>query len=224
MKNELSRTTDQIQPAKVVDGVLVYSFPKCLAWLQMYGQKNLSKHFKIYKEDREVILKLLLWAIQDEKNAPQYGVDLKKGILLAGPIGCGKTTLMHLTRFFTPQRNKYLVKSTREIANEYVEEGTPVINRYSGNRPGKTPLSHSYCFDDLGVEKSASYYGNRTNVMGEIILSSYDRFKTNNRLNHITTNLSAKEIEQLYGNRVRSRMREMYNLIPFPNNSKDKRK
>jgi hypothetical protein len=41
---------------------------------------------------------------------------------------------------------------------------------------------------------------------------------------HATTNLSASDLEALYGNRLRSRMREMFNLIAFPNNTPDKRK
>lgn len=40
---------------------------------------------------------------------------------------------------------------------------------------------------------------------------------------HITTNLSATEIETAYGNRVRSRMRNMLNLIAFDKNTIDKR-
>jgi hypothetical protein len=40
---------------------------------------------------------------------------------------------------------------------------------------------------------------------------------------HITTNLSASEIENAYGNRVRSRMRAMLNLISFDKATPDKR-
>ncbi|WP_372745924.1 hypothetical protein [Lutibacter sp.] len=40
---------------------------------------------------------------------------------------------------------------------------------------------------------------------------------------HITTNLNAKEIEKHYGNKVRSRLRAMFNLISFSQNSIDKR-
>jgi len=43
-------------------------------------------------------------------------------------------------------------------------------------------------------------------------------------ITHATTNLAAKEIEELYGKRVRSRLREMFNLISFPAETKDKRK
>ncbi|MDT8347935.1 MAG: ATPase, partial [Flavobacteriaceae bacterium] len=41
---------------------------------------------------------------------------------------------------------------------------------------------------------------------------------------HITTNLNAEELEARYGSRVRSRLREMFNLISFDKASVDKRK
>ncbi len=58
--------------------------------------------------------------------------------------------------------------------------------------------------------------------MAEILLSRYDLFVRNGILTHITTNLSASELELLYGSRVRSRLREMFNLVAFDRNSKDK--
>jgi len=59
--------------------------------------------------------------------------------------------------------------------------------------------------------------------MAEILLSRYDMFIQKGILTHITTNLSAPELESMYGSRVRSRMREMFNLVAFERNAKDKR-
>lgn len=88
--------------------------------------------------------------------------------------------------------------------------GFEVIHKYSAPALGiDTPKS--FCFDDLGTEQSLKYYGNECNVMAEVLLSRYERFVSQSIKTHITTNLSATEIEALYGNRVRSRMREMFN-------------
>ncbi|WP_394706709.1 hypothetical protein [uncultured Draconibacterium sp.] len=59
--------------------------------------------------------------------------------------------------------------------------------------------------------------------MGEILLSGYDLFISEKMMTHITTNLSASEIEQRYGNRVRSRMLAMFNLLDYNKNVLDKR-
>jgi DNA replication protein DnaC len=56
----------------------------------------------------------------------------------------------------------------------------------------------------------------------EIMLSRYEYFISQKKITHLTTNLSASELESYYGNRVRSRLREMFNLISF-GVSKDKR-
>lgn len=59
--------------------------------------------------------------------------------------------------------------------------------------------------------------------MAEILLSRYDLFISKKLKTHITTNLSATEIETHYGNRVRSRLREMVNLIAYDKSTPDKR-
>ena len=74
------------------------------------------------------------------------------------------------------------------------------------------------------MEKNIKYYGNECNVMAEIILSRYDLFISKKTLTHITTNLSASEIEKAYGNRIRSRLREMFNVVAFGAETKDKRR
>jgi DNA replication protein DnaC len=58
----------------------------------------------------------------------------------------------------------------------------------------------------------------KNNEVHKLIFSKPNGIKT-----HITTNLNAAEIEERYGERVRSRMREQFNLISFNSSSKDKR-
>jgi hypothetical protein len=80
-----------------------------------------------------------------------------------------------------------------------------------------------FCFDDLGVEPIGRYYGKDCNVMGEILLSRHDLFLKHKFKTHATTNLNAQELEERYGNRVRSRMRELFNLVGFDGGCLDKR-
>ncbi len=83
------------------------------------GNNNLGNGFEIHEKDHSVIFKLLVYAIRDVKNAKDLGVHLKKGILLSGPVGCGKTSLMKLIRLFMPQNNRYIIKSCRDISFEF---------------------------------------------------------------------------------------------------------
>jgi len=201
----------------------MYDYQEIIQFLETKGQELFGSHFKFYKEDEVIIHKLIAYTIGDEKIATQFNMNLEKGILLSGPIGCGKTSLMTLIKYIAEKENKYYVKSCRDISFEFIQDGYEVIHRYSKGKLYQ-PKYNTICFDDLGTESNLKYFGNECNVMAEIILSRYDLFISKNLKTHITTNLSASEIEKQYGNRVRSRMRELFNLIAYDNNSKDKRK
>lgn len=212
--------------AKKQNGFFNFSFPASLDWLQKQGRIFFGDHFTIFTEDHELIYKLLVYAIGDIENTERHNLSLKKGVLMTGPVGCGKTSLMTLIKSFFPVEKQYSLKSVREITFEFEKEGFRVINRYSNLAFCNAPYSQtnrSFCFDDLGIEQPIKYFGNACNVMAEILLSRYDLFIQKGVLTHITTNLSASELESMYGSRVRSRMREMFNLVAFESSAKDKR-
>jgi hypothetical protein len=60
--------------------------------------------------------------------------------------------------------------------------------------------------------------------MGEILLSRYELFVGQGVVTHLTTNLRADTLETLYGDRVRSRLREQMNLLAFDDAAPDKRR
>ena len=160
--------------------------------------------------------------IKDKTEAANLNIDLSKGILLSGPIGCGKTSIMHLIRPFAVNAFNYKIKTCREISFEFAKHGYEAINQYTNKQNSQNRLS-GYCFDDLGAEQQIKHFGNDCNVMAEILISRYEHFVENKTITHITTNLSASEIERNYGNRLRSRMRNMFNVISFDADSIDKR-
>ncbi len=174
------------------------------------------------ENDHPVLYRLIAYFLKDEQTCFRYNLDLNKGIILSGPVGCGKTSLLSIMKYLTPVPHKFSVKACRDISFEFIKDGYEVIHRYAN---GKLYISEPkiYCFDDLGVENNLKYYGNECNVMAEVLLSRYDIFIAKRIPTHITTNLSASEIEQHYGIRVRSRLREMMNLIAYDKNTKDKR-
>ncbi len=205
------------------EGTSEFDYSNIRKWLHTKGIETYGPKFHLYEDDIEVILSLLSYFLRDGITAPQRDLDLRKGILLSGPVGCGKTSLMSLMRHFSTPESRFFMKPCRDISFEFIEDGFSVIQKYS-RRTHYQDLAKSYCFDDLGVEGSLKYFGNECNVMAEILLNRYDLFVSQGIITHVTTNLSASEIEAIYGNRVRSRFRELFNLIAFPNHSKDKRK
>lgn len=207
---------------QIVNNCKIYDLQKCFAYLELQGKQTFGQSFKIYKEDKDAITKLLIYAIRDKENALKLGLDLNKGILLTGPVGCGKTSVMHLIKPFLNAKNNYKIKTTREVSFEFAKQGYDALLPYTQLVKNDSRLS-GYCFDDLGAEQQISHFGNDCNVMAEILISRYDRFIEKGLITHITTNLSASEIEKHYGNRLRSRMRTMFNLISFESQSIDKR-
>ena len=215
MKKEQNPSFDL--PFEIKDNIRHVDFRKSCLYLQELGRKLFGPKFRIHDSDRELIYKLLVYAIRDEENCVKHDIDLNKGILLLGPVGCGKTSLMTLLNVFIFPNFRYQVKNTRQIATEFNKEGFEIIHRY-GRR------EKILCLDDLGVEQSMKHYGNECNTIGEILLHRYDMHVNYEIITHATTNLNAEELEKLYGNRVRSRLRSMFNLISFPMEAKDKRK
>ena len=204
------------------DGIKGEGFKWCISFLEKRGKELYGDKFRISEDDHEIIFKLIVYFVGDILNSEKLGIELQKGILLTGPIGCGKTSLMNLMRFVPPPERNHIIKPCRDVSFEFIQEGYEVIWRYS-RMSFNSSHPKIYCFDDLGTEQSLKYFGNECNVMSEILLSRYDLFFSQKMITHVTTNLSATEIEEYYGNRVRSRMREAFNLLPFSKNSQDKR-
>jgi DNA replication protein DnaC len=190
--------------------------------IESTGQKLYSKNFHLYDDDHEIITKLLSYFLNDEELSKKYNISLNKGIMLIGPVGCGKTSLMSIFRLLNDPEERFILKSCRDVTFEFIKDGYETIFKYS-KQSFKYDNPKTYCFDDLGTENSLKYYGNECNVMAEILLSRYDLFINRQMKTHLTTNLNSEEIEEIYGVRVRSRLREQFNLIAFDKSAKDKR-
>jgi energy-coupling factor transporter ATP-binding protein EcfA2 len=205
----------QYSLGKLQGNQIIYDFEKMQIYLEAKGKLLFGKNFRIYSEDKEILFKLCNYFIKDEVSCEKLNIDINKGILLTGPVGCGKTSLMKLLRHIVPHQKPYKVIPTRNIAFAFNHIGYKTIEDYGNGQ--------YFCFDDLGVEPMGRHYGKDCNVMGEILLSRYDLFLEHKIKTYATTNLNAKELEERYGNRVRSRMRQLFNLVAFDRGSLDKR-
>lgn len=208
---------EQTNHFEIRDNFKYYDFEKTMTFLNKFGKSKFGEKFQIQRSDSKILYQLMIYAIRDEENCKKYKLDLDKGILLIGKVGCGKTSLMDIFRILHYRNLHYNMYSSREISKEFSVKGFETIDKY-----GK--MRRPICLDDLGIEQNIKHFGSECNVMAEILLSRYDLMKYDGVITHATTNLNADELEKIYGNRVRSRLREMFNVLHFPADALDKRK
>ena len=189
-------------------------------YLDIIGRRmlELGIAFELDDENREVI-ELLCQYFAEDPEFEKDGRSLQKGLLLWGPVGCGKSLLMQVLQQNT--KCSYKLIPCRKVEGQFAEKdgGSRVIDLYAGE--ATFPTLVGWCFDDLGTEDIAMNYGNRKDVMESVLDARY-RERSHGQT-HLTTNLTISQIEEIYGQRMRSRLREMCNLIAFPTESKDRR-
>lgn len=207
---------------------------------KLRGSKTPSgKPFSIDNDNRHIVKLLCQYFTNDpefEKSKDNYGnnFSLSKGLAMMGNVGVGKTYMLGF--FHSNQNQSYVMANCRKIEGLWVDQMSAkekplrnVIDQYAQPIPAavnSNPFGHQalgVCFDDLGTETSPSKaYGEEKNVLAEILMNRYESGLPFN-YTHITTNLSAHDIGLKYGNRVRDRFREMFNLITFDNEAKSRR-
>lgn len=154
--------------------------------------------------------------------------SLNKGIYTPGPIGCGKTTM--LGAFNINPTNPFVITTCRKISQDFSLKdagGSLALEKYSGLAEviANDYFGHRFVgrlFDDIGTEGVSKHFGNESNVIAEILMNRYEN-KSLVGKTHVTSNISAETVESVYGSRVRSRLREMCNMIPFDIKAPDRR-
>lgn len=202
-----------------------YDMSKVLEEIMRIG-KSLMKNFQLNEFDLKVFKTLIKYFYEDaefEKLNSHH--NLNKGIFLHGNIGTGKSRVFEIFNVFTKKYlpgKKFHVVKTSDIADAFYSQGLVAIQKHGllsfemyDSTPDITkPIIK--CYDDLGVEpKLIKSYGNERNVMADILLKRYDLFTRYGMKTFISTNYNADDIEVNYGDRVRSRLREMCNDIVY---------
>jgi DNA replication protein DnaC len=185
-----------------------------------------NKYYILDGDNTAIFEMLCMYFSGDEAFELQGdGFSLNKGIMLYGAVGCGKTSLMRMFQHNTFR--PFCINPCRKIADSYASEGANALYHYSTTSKVMPQMNNGFseigrCYDDLGTENSKKNFGNEVNVMQDVLYKVYDNNLIGNF--HLTTNIIGDDIEQFYGVRIRSRMREMFNVIAFNVDSKDRRK
>jgi len=173
----------------------------------------------------------------DYFNRIRCNLDPKKGIMLIGTPGLGKSIIMRTWSKMTRlSDDRFEFIGSKYIADDFMTFGYESILKYSCPTNGaRKRLDKSFisfykdsklnhlCIDDLGSENpNRKYMGNDMNVMAELIEKRYDIYQTYGTKTHIISNVvSSEDLMKLYGARACSRLQEMCNVIVM--DGKDRR-
>ena len=216
----------------------LYDYITLVRAKEVFGVNEQGKCKLIIDEHNKEIFKQLCMYFTEDKRFEEYTnkygnqFSLKKGLFIIGRVGCGKTTVFEL--FNKNQKQSFVIKSCLRIADDYQKKGIEAIDKYFETVLVGDPMMFygqtvlGTCFDDMGTEVEKNNFGNKANVMRDILLARYERkFKAG--MTHITTNHTPTQIKMRYGfdeidqERIASRLREMFNVITFSEDAPDRR-
>jgi len=145
----------------------------------------------------------------DARFETKLGFDFNKGLLIKGNAGLGKTKVIQAIS--GNELHPVSIYSLLDISDKVKENGFFYLN-----------TDRIILLDDVGTEEpTVKHYGTNVNWFKEFIEKYYLNNKRFSNL-LITTNCGGQELEDKYGYRVRSRIREMFNVIELT--GKDLRK
>lgn len=159
-----------------------------------------------YGHNRDIYRALILWAISHKDSK----LDLNKGLFLYGPIGTGKTLALQILAHLLEADELRALHYTMTKADDIVDQ---VMT--TGNFIEIKKLAYRHVFiDEVGQERLfINYFGNELCVMEKVLMYAYDSYRANRTFMHMSSNYEPEKFEQMYGPRVYSRMKEMFNFI-----------
>lgn len=188
--------------------------PVRINWTQhTNGIVNIAKSFEtdfvINETNKEVLKQLLLYF----SGSDYFNGSLKKGIMLVGNVGTGKSLLFDIFKKYTAEIlriNSFQHHTGQDIIDNVNIKGVEYLELYNHNYGN--PIT-CYIDDIASRNEVVKYYGTEVNVMGQLLSIRYNVYSRYRKLTHITSNKYPLELHDVYGERIIDRMNEMFNII-----------
>lgn len=169
--------------------------------LMKWTSKNdFGKDLILNQYNKKFITTICYFLSKDNRFETELEYSFSKGLLIRGICGIGKTYLLKCVS--DNELNPIDIFSMIHITDEIRKNGE-----------FKIKARKIIYLDDVGAEEpTVNHYGSKISFFEDFILRYYVHNKSFYNL-IVSTNNNPNELEAKYGFRVRSRMREMFNVI-----------
>lgn len=180
-----------------------------------------NKEFEVDVDNRNFLGHFCRYWNRDPAFEVKENISLKKGLMVFGPYGTGKTSSFKIIRNMAM---KYGIRelmfpaiSTQEVVDRFniAQNKEDIVQNYSKGL---------FLFGDLGSEtmgNNCHQYG-KEDIFVRILLNRYRSFEERGIKTHITTNLDLDGIENRYGQQIADRFIRMFNLLKLDGPSRRK--
>lgn len=168
--------------------------------------------------DERYLEKPKQYIIEQYEQAIKYFSTPGYGLGLFGESGLGKTTMMRFLNMASQagyiNGKQFENVKVYDIIKTFKTDGFDVMKRFKLDDQSRCNI----CIDDLGRDNGMRLqYGDKINILADIIESRYDSYIDHGLITHFTTNYSPEELQKIYDTRdqpvIWGRICEMTNFL-----------
>jgi len=177
--------------------------------------KSLEPTFEVNDINKNILKELLMYF----SGSDSFNGSLKKGIMLVGDIGTGKSLLFKIFKRYTSEIlrvNSFQYFSTQEITDNVNISGVDYLQAFNDNFGN--PIT-CYIDDIASKNEVIKHYGTEVNTIEQLLSIRYNVFTRYRKLTHTTSNKYPSELTNVYEKRIIDRMVEMFNILELPGKS-----
>lgn len=191
--------------------------------------RNIEPNFKVTEHNSDTLKLLLMYFTRNPafitklKDISGIEGSFKKGIMLIGAVGTGKSLMFRIFKEYTKVilgTNSFQMHTAIDIIDNVNVSGIEYLDKYSHNFNEKKPYPIRCYIDDIAAKNEIiQHYGTKVNVIEQLLSLRYNLQQRYGTLTHASSNKYPNEFRALYDDRIADRMKEMFNIIELKGES-----
>jgi|TARA_R100000479_G_scaffold51000_3_gene23989 hypothetical protein len=189
-------------------------------------QKNERRSFEVDDDNRKFLDMMFLYFSKSTDFETKYSGRLHKGLYVYGVNGVGKSLFFEvLENLYRRFLHKSLAVKTHNVLT-IVDSYRKYLSNSNLAQNDKTPFqfyaTSTVHFEDLGKDHRINHWGNKVDVMDELLCIRYLEFRKRRMNTYISSNLTIEGLKKRYSPELYDRFFEMYNFIELPGKTRRK--